>query len=100
MNKNTLKKENRERFYREDLLEKLYPILLEAPHVKSNELATAWVHTAFANKNLDLIFDYATWWESMYNEGKIWAYREKIFKKILIVESFILGKDHPFLELI
>ena len=101
MNWQTLRSENRKRSYRKDLLQKLMVILLGSPDVKSNHLATAWVHSAFANQDLDLMLRYAEWWNEIYNhDQKIWAHREKIFDKILLVESFILGKDHPMMEVV
>tara|TARA_B100000900_G_C20451426_1_gene663309 strand:- start:519 stop:824 length:306 start_codon:yes stop_codon:yes gene_type:complete len=101
MNWQTIRSENKKRSYREDLLAKLLTILLGSPVVKSNDLATAWVNSAFANQDLDLMLTYAEWWNGTYNhDQKIWAHREKIFDKILIVESFILGKDHPMMEVL
>ena len=95
----TLRSENRKRSFRKDLLQKLMMILLGSPYVKSNNLATAWINSAYVNQDLDLMLTYAEWWNETYNhDQKIWAHREKIFDKILFVESFILGKDHPFME--
>ena len=98
MDKRVQKKLNRQRLYREDLLDEIYPILREgfsddpfdSPNLK------AWLNVAYTNKSLDVVLDLCEIWYEIKGENVCWFDRKYYEKDLNTVWSFRNAEDHPW----
>ena len=92
MDKRVQKKLNRQRLYREDLLDEIYLILKE--DFSDDPCLEAWLNAAYANKRQDILLEMCEMWYEYNGANVCWFKRKYYEKDIITVWSFNNAVDH------